>query len=266
MSKTIGFIGAGNMGKAIIKGILSVGQATPEEIFVYDSYQPSLENIQRELGVSVTLSENEVVQKANIIILAVKPNVIDEVLNKIKEDITKDKVLVSIAAGTSIEKLSANLPNGTKIVRVMPNTPALVGYGMSAISCNLHVTEEEKQDLVSIFNSFGKAELISESLMDAVTGLSGSGPAYVYLFIEALADGAVFQGMSRESAYKFAAQTVLGSAQMVLQTGKHPGELKDMVSSPGGTTIAAVKSLENDGFRSAVINAVNAAAEKSRNM
>ena len=266
MSKTIGFIGAGNMGKAIIKGILSVGQATPEEIFVYDSYQPSLESIQRELGVSITSSEKEVAQKASIIILAVKPNVINEVLNKIKEDITKDKVIVSIAAGTSIEKLSANLPNGTKIVRVMPNTPALVGYGMSAISCNLHVTEEEKQDLLSIFNSFGKAELISESLMDAVTGLSGSGPAYVYLFIEALADGAVFQGMSRESAYKFAAQTVLGAAQMVLQTGKHPGELKDMVSSPGGTTIAAVKSLENDGFRSAVINAVNAAAEKSRNM
>ena len=266
MSKTIGFIGAGNMGKAIIKGILSVGQATPEEILVYDSYQPSLERIQRELGVSITSSENEVAQKASIIILAVKPNVINEVLNKIKEDITRDKVLVSIAAGTSIEKLSDNLPNETKVVRVMPNTPALVGQGMSAISCNPHVTEEEKQVVLSIFNSFGKAELVSESLMDAVTGLSGSGPAYVYLFIEALADGAVFQGMSRESAYKFAAQTVLGSAQMVLQTGKHPGELKDMVSSPGGTTIAAVKSLENDGFRSAVINAVNASAEKSRNM
>ena len=134
MSKTIGFIGAGNMGKAIIKGILSVGQATPGEIFVYDSYQPSLEGIQRELGVSITTSENEVVQKASIIILAVKPNAIDEVLNKIKDDLTKEKVLVSIAAGTPIEKLSANLSNESKVVRVMPNTPALVGQGMSAIS------------------------------------------------------------------------------------------------------------------------------------
>ena len=262
MSKTIGFIGAGNMGKAIIKGILSVGQATPEEIFVYDSYQPSLDSIQSELGVSITSSENEVVQKASIIILAVKPNAIDEVLNKIKDDLTKEKVLVSIAAGTPIEKLSAHLSNESKVVRVMPNTPALVGQGMSAISCNPYVTEEEKQAILAVFNSFGEAEIVSESLMDAVTGLSGSGPAYVYLFIEALADGAVFEGMPRESAYKFAAQTVLGAAQMVLETGKHPGELKDMVSSPGGTTIAAVKSLENNGFRSAVINAVNAAAKK----
>jgi pyrroline-5-carboxylate reductase len=266
MSKTVGFIGAGNMGKAILKGILSVGQTTPEEIFVYDSHQPNLESIHRELGVSITSNENEVAQKASIIILAVKPNAINEVLNKVKDDITKDKIVVSIAAGTSIEQLSANLPSETKIVRVMPNTPALVGYGMSAISCNSYLTEDEKQEILSIFNSFGKAELVSESLMDAVTGLSGSGPAYVYLFIEALADGAVVEGMPRESAYKFAAQTVLGAAQMVLQTGKHPGELKDMVSSPGGTTIAAVKSLENDGFRSAVINAVNASAEKSRNM
>jgi pyrroline-5-carboxylate reductase len=266
MSKTIGFIGAGNMGKAIMKGILSAGQASPDEIFVFDLYQPSLDAVHSEMGVSIASSEKEVAQKAEIIILAVKPNGISEVLNTINEEISEDKVVVSIAAGTSIEKLSANLPDHAKIVRVMPNTPALVGYGMSAISCNPYVTEEEQQVILSIFNSFGEAELVGENLMDAVTGISGSGPAYVYMFIEALADGAVVEGMSRNNAYKFAAQTVLGAAQMVLQTGKHPGELKDMVSSPGGTTIAAVKSLENDGFRSAVMNAVIASAEKNRNM
>lgn len=265
MSK-IGFIGAGNMGKAIIKGIVAAGIASPKEIYVYDVYKPALEAIQMELGVNTTTSEREVAQQAKIILLAVKPNMVPKVLSTIKDDIIESKIIVSIAAGVTLERLTANLPEQTKIVRVMPNTPALVGCGMSALCFNPFVAEEEKQEVLAIFNSFGEAEVVGEYLIDAVTGISGSGPAYVYMFIEALADGAVVAGMPRSSAYKFAAQTVLGSAKMVLETGKHPGELKDMVSSPGGTTITAVRSLENDGFRAAVINAVVAAAEKNKSL
>ncbi|WP_338449783.1 pyrroline-5-carboxylate reductase [Niallia oryzisoli] len=266
MSRTIGFVGAGNMGKAIMNGIIKAGIASPQDIVVYDVYPPSLDAVQTELGVTTTSNEKEVVQKADIIILAVKPNNIAEVLTTIKEDISADKIIVSIAAGVTLERLSANVPEKTKIVRVMPNTPALVGEGMSALSCNAYVTKEEQAELLAIFRSFGEAEVVGDYLMDVVTGLSGSGPAFVYMFIEALADGAVAEGLSRANAYKFAAQTVLGSAKVVLETGKHPGELKDMVSSPGGTTIAGVKSLENDRFRAAVINAVVAATEKSRTL
>ena len=266
MSKTIGFIGAGNMGKAMMSGIVKAGIASSQEIIVYDVYLPSLDAVQAELGVMTASSEKEVVQKADIVILAVKPNMISEVLHTIKVNLSDDKILVSIAAGVTLERLSADLSEKTKIVRVMPNTPALVGEGMSALSCNSYVTKEDQQELLAIFKSFGEAEVVSDSLMDVVTGLSGSGPAFVYMFIEALADGAVAEGMSRPNAYKFAAQTVLGSAKVVLETGKHPGELKDMVSSPGGTTIAGVKSLENDRFRASVINAVVAATEKSRTL
>lgn len=266
MSKTIGFVGAGNMGKAIMNGIIKAGIASPQDIVVFDVYPPSLDAVQTELGVTTTSSEKEVVQKSDIVILAVKPNNIAEVLTTIKEEISADKIIVSIAAGVTLERLSANVPEKTKIVRVMPNTPALVGEGMSALSCNTYVTKEDQAELLAIFRSFGEAEVVGDYLMDVVTGLSGSGPAFVYMFIEALADGAVAEGMSRANAYKFAAQTVLGSAKVVLETGKHPGELKDMVSSPGGTTIAGVKSLENDRFRAAVMNAVVAATEKSRTL
>lgn len=265
MSK-IGFIGAGNMGKAIIKGIIAAELTSPEEIFVYDVFKPTLESIEMELGVTTASSEREVAQQAKIIVLAVKPNMVPEVLNTIKDDISENKIIVSIAAGVTLERLNANLPKQTKLVRVMPNTPALVGCGMTALCFNSFVVEEEKQEVLTIFESLGEAEVVGEYLIDAVTGLSGSGPAYVYMFIEALADGGVLAGMPRSSAYKFAAQTVLGSAKMVLETGKHPGELKDMVSSPGGTTITAVRSLENDGFRAAIINAVVAAAEKNKSL
>ncbi|WP_071393039.1 pyrroline-5-carboxylate reductase [Bacillus tuaregi] len=264
MGKTIGFVGAGNMGKAMMGGIVKAGIAAPQEIVVYDVYLPSLDAVQTELGVTTASNEKEVMEKADIVILAVKPNMVADVLNTIKGEVSEDKLIVSIAAGVTLERLSANVPEKTKIVRVMPNTPALVGEGMSALSCNSYVTKADQEELLKIFNSFGEAEIVSDYLMDVVTGLSGSGPAFVYMFIEALADGAVAEGMSRANAYKFAAQTVLGSAKVVLETGKHPGELKDMVSSPGGTTIAGVKSLENDRFRAAVMNAVVAATEKSR--
>ncbi|MBP2097780.1 pyrroline-5-carboxylate reductase [Enterococcus rivorum] len=266
MNKKIGFIGAGNMGKAMMNGILSSGITSAENIFVYDAYQPVLDQVQQEFGVTLCKNEKELAEKVQIIILAVKPNMILTVLDDIKERISKDDIVVSIAAGVTIEKLSAHLLAETKIVRVMPNTPALVGLGMSSVSLNDFISEQEGEEILSIFRSFGEAEFVAEYLIDAVVGVSGSAPAYVYMFIEALADGAVLAGLSRPLAYKFAAQTVLGSAKMVLETGKHPGELKDMVTSPGGTTIAAVSSLENNGFRGAVIDAVTTAAEKNRTM
>lgn len=266
MNQTIGFIGAGNMGKAIMKGIISAELTAPNEVAVYDPFKPALEAIYDELGVTITTNEKEVIHQANMIILAVKPNLIEDILQTVQKDITEEKVIVSIAAGVTIDQISNCLPDHAKVVRVMPNTPALVGSGMSALCLNEYVTDEDKHNVLAVFESFGKAEIVDEHLIDAVVGVSGSAPAYVYMFIEALADGAVVMGMSRSSAYTFAAQAVLGSAQMVLETEKHPGELKDMVTSPGGTTIAAVKSLENDNFRSAVINAVVAAAEKNKSM
>ena len=182
-------------------------------------------------------------------------------------------MIISIAAGLSVEALQKMAEEGrdsqdltTKIIRVMPNTPAMVGEGMSALCRNKYVTEEEFQFVMKIFSGIGSAEEVDESLMDAVTGVSGSGPAYVYLFIEALADGGVLAGLPRDKAVKFAAQTVLGSARMVLETGKHPGELKDAVCSPAGTTIEGVRALEAEGLRYAVMSAVAASAEKSKNM
>lgn len=174
--------------------------------------------------------------------------------------------MLFLLGGVTIQDLEELTSAKTKIVRVMPNTPALVGEAMSSISPNINVSSEEINEVTAIFTSFGEAEVVSENLMDAVIGVSGSSPAYVYMFIEALADGAVLSGMPRDKAYKFAAQAVLGAAKTVLETGEHPGKLKDMVTSPGGTTIEAVKSLENDGFRSAVINAVQAAANKNSSM
>lgn len=185
----------------------------------------------------------------------------------------REKVVISIAAGLSVEDLQRMAEEGcgprgvkTKIIRVMPNTPAMVGAGMSALCRNEYVTEEEFEFVMKIFSGIGSAEEVEESLMDAVTGVSGSGPAYVYLFIEALADGGVLAGLPRAKAVKFAAQTVLGSARMVLETGRHPGELKDAVCSPAGTTIEGVRALEAERFRHAVMSAVAASAEKSKNM
>lgn len=266
MNKTIGFLGAGNMGKAIIKGIIASNITPSKNIIVYDVYQPAVAEAEKNLKITGAASEVTVAEQSDMIILAVKPNTIGTVLDTIGGHLKENTVVVSIAAGRTLAQLESHLPEGTKIVRVMPNTPALVSMGMSALSPNAYVTDEDKAFVADVFRSFGKAEFVGEYLMDAVVGVSGSAPAYVYMFIEALADGAVLAGMPRAQAYQFAAQTVLGSAQMVLETGKHPGELKDMVTSPGGTTIAAVQSLENDGFRSAVINAVLAAAEKNKVM
>ncbi|MBC1479781.1 pyrroline-5-carboxylate reductase [Listeria seeligeri] len=265
--KKIGFIGAGNMGTAMIRGLAKTDYINRKDLFVCGRKIEKLQPLETEFqGIQLTTSIEELAEQADIIILSVKPYTIPEVLTNIKNNLTPDKIIISVAAGVTIADLENLTPPETKIVRVMPNTPALVGEAMSSITPNGSVTAEETEIITTIFASFGKAEVVPESLMDAVVGVSGSSPAYVYMFIEALADGAVLNGLPRDKAYKFAAQAVLGAAKMVLETGEHPGKLKDMVTSPGGTTIEAVKSLEDSGFRSAVINAVQAAAVKNSNM
>ncbi|MBC1421413.1 pyrroline-5-carboxylate reductase [Listeria seeligeri] len=265
--KKIGFIGAGNMGTAMIRGLAKTDYINRKDLFVCGRNIEKLHPLETEFqGIQLTTSIEELAEQADIIILSVKPYTIPEVLTNIKNKLSKDKIIISVAAGVTIQDLENLTTKETKIVRVMPNTPALVGEAMSSITPNGSVTAEETEIITTIFASFGKAEVVPESLMDAVVGVSGSSPAYVYMFIEALADGAVLNGLPRDKAYKFAAQAVLGAAKMVLETGEHPGKLKDMVTSPGGTTIEAVKSLEDSGFRSAVINAVQAAAVKNSNM
>lgn len=262
--KTLGLIGAGNMGSAMLGGIVKSGLLKPEDITVADLYQPSLDKVKAEHGVNITTDSAEVVKNCDAFIIALKPNILEVAISPISKFIKEDQLVISIAAGKKIEQIESIVGSDKKVIRIMPNTPALVGEGMAGIAANKNVTSEELEEVKKIFESFGEAEIVSEKLMDTVTGVSGSGPAYVFMFIEAMADAAVLDGMPRPQAYKFAAQTVLGSAKMVLDLGRHPGELKDMVCSPAGTTIEAVKVLEDKGFRSAVINAVHECTEKSK--
>jgi pyrroline-5-carboxylate reductase len=266
MNRRIGFIGAGNMGKAIIGGLMASKAVQPEQVFVFNPSVEKIKPLQTQFGVNIAGSAKEIVEFADIIFLAVKPNVVSSVLSDILGSLREDSVIVSVAAGVTLDAMQVIIGNHRKIVRAMPNTPALVNEAMTSITPNANVSEEELADVTTIFNSFGKSAVVPEYLIHAVVGASGSAPAYVFMFIEAIADAAVLAGMPRDQAYKFAAQGVLGSAKMVLETGKHPGELKDMVCSPGGTTIEAVKTLENYGFRSAVINAIGSCIDKSKKM
>ena len=266
MGKIIGFIGGGNMGGAIVGGIVGAGLATPEAIIVSDKNQEGLARLKETYGVRTTTDNRTAAAAADLLFLAVKPGIYPAVIPEIRDLIRPDTVIVSIAAGQTIAKVEALFEHPIRLMRVMPNTPALVGEAMSALSPNGNMEPEDIRQVENIFNSLGRAELVPESLMDAVVGVSGSSPAYVYMFIEAMADAAVADGMPRAQAYKFAAQAVLGSARMVLETGLHPGALKDMVCSPGGTTIEAVAVLEQEGLRSAVIKAQRACTEKSREM
>ena len=226
----------------------------------------NLNKLKDEYNINVTVDAREVVKNSDIVFMAVKPNIFDGVLEGVKDLIGDGKIVVSIAAGKSISSMENIIGDDKKIIRTMPNTPALVNEGMSALCPNKNIEDEELKIVKGIFDSFGKSEVVGEYLIDSVIGVSGSSPAYVFMFIEAMADAAVVGGMPRKQAYNFAAQSVLGAAKMVLESGKHPGELKDMVCSPGGTTIEAVKVLENEGMRSSVINAVCACIEKSKEM
>ncbi len=295
----LGIIGTGNMASAILKGYLAT-DTDAHNVYVVGHSEAKTSAFASENDITACSDIEELTQKCDALLIAVKPKDVRDVLAKVKSKLDGDdasKVVISIAAGISTsqltdmltatqsadaaaasqntdaaarpksaDKLKKDQKQNPKIIRVMPNTPAMVCAGMSALCRTKSVTDEEFEYVMDIFRSIGEAEEVPESLMDAVTGVSGSGPAFVYMFIEALADGAVFAGLPREKAQKLAAQTVLGSAMMVLKTNRHPGELKDAVCSPAGTTIEGVKTLENAGFRSAVMNAVIAAAEKSRNM
>ncbi len=262
----IGFIGLGNMAKAMIGGMLSKGIARPNELIGSAKTEKTRMAVQEKYGIEVLADNGAVAEASDILILAVKPQMFAEVIPQIRERLGKDALLVSIAAGKTIAQIEEMLGGSFKVVRCMPNTPAMVGEGCSGVCRNERVTEEEMARCMKLVSSFGLAQEVSEKLMDAVVGVSGSSPAFVFLFLEALADGGVKAGMPRAQAYQFAAQTVLGSAKLMLETGKHPGELKDMVCSPGGTTIEGVQVLEDMGLRSAVMNAVEACVEKSRNM
>ena len=262
----IGFIGGGNMGGAIIGGIINAGIADKSDIIVSDKNGAALENINKKYGVSTEKDNKNTAQRSDMLFLCVKPQFLSSVTDEIKDNIKEGSVIVSIVAGKSLCALGAALGADKKIIRVMPNTPALVGEGMAALVPNENVSEDETGEVIRVFSSFGKCERVTENLMDAVTAVSGSSPAYVFILIEAMADAAVAGGMARDKAYTFAAQAVLGSAKMVIDTGKHPGELKDMVCSPAGTTIDAVAALEKNGFRNAVIEAMRACMEKSNRL
>jgi len=262
----IGFIGCGNMAQAMIGGIIKSGYVSRESIIASNPSKGKLQLVKDKDNILTTLDNIEVAKFADIIVLSVKPNKYQGVIDEIKDFIKPSVIIVSIAAGININYLEKAFKKDIKVARVMPNTPALVGEGMSALSFNAQVTLEEKLEVTRIFESFGKTETLDESLMDAVPAISGSSPAYVFMFIEALADGAVLSGIQRDKAYKMAAQAVLGAAKMVLETGKHPGELKDNVCSPGGTTIEAVYTLEKDNFRGSIMSAMASCTAKAKKM
>lgn len=263
--KKIGFIGAGNMGGAILGGILNSKIIDNNHIIASAKSDRTIEKIKRDYNVNVTKNSKEVVEFSDLIVIGVKPEIYDEILEEIK-DLIDDKIIITIAAGKTIEAMEQIIGDDKKIVRTMPNTPSLVGEGMTSLSPNKNISEEELDFVKSIFDSLGKSEVVKEDLIHAVIGASGSSTAYAFMFIEAIADGAVRAGMPRDKAYTFAAQGVLGAAKMVLDTEKHPGELKDMVCSPGGTTIEAVKVLEEEKFRGAVLKAIDSCIKKSIEM
>lgn len=264
--KKIGFIGAGNMAEALVKGLISSEFFTKDRIIVSDVIQGRLDLLSSLYGVKVTQKNPEVVKFSDFVVLAVKPNLIGRVMDEINDHLIPKKILISIAAGISTASIMRD-DKRVKVVRVMPNTPALVLAGASALYCVPSVTQEEREDVKRIFDSVGITYIVeSEELLDAVTGLSGSGPAFVSIFIEALADGGVKMGLQRSVALRLAAQTVYGTALMVLDGGIHPAELKDRVSSPSGTTIEGIKEIEVRGFRGAVISAVESAVRRSKEL
>lgn len=262
-TKTLGFIGAGNMAEALVKGLLHAKVMPPASILVSDVKAERLAHFAEEHGVKTTQDNHALVRACDVIVLSVKPQVIDKVLGLIGADVTAGKLVISVAAGVPVSAIEARLPDGAHVVRTMPNTPATVQAGATAIAAGTHATEEDLEVARALFTAVGRVVTLDESLLDAVTGLSGSGPAYVMLMIEALADGGVKVGLHRDTALLLAAQTVYGSAKLLLDTGEHPGRLKDMVTSPGGTAIAGLHTLESGGLRRTLIDAVEAATNRA---
>ena len=261
--KKIGFVGAGNMAGALIKGLLLSGTVGPTQIQASDVREERLAELAKEHGIAVTKDNATLAAWSDVIVLAVKPQIIDKVMVPIASALRPEALVVSIAAGVPIEFIESRLPPETRVVRTMPNTAAIALAGATAIAPGTHASEEDLRLARQLFEAIGRVVVLDESLLDAVTGLSGSGPAYVMLMIEALADGGVKVGLHRETALLLAAQTVYGSAKLLLETGEHPGRIKDMVTSPGGTAIAGLHTLEAGGLRTTLINAVESATRPS---
>ncbi|MGJ8643977.1 MAG: pyrroline-5-carboxylate reductase [Luteolibacter sp.] len=259
----LGVIGCGKMGTALVAGALQAGVVKAEDVLGTDVFQGARDHFREKTGAEVTSDLSEVISASDIILLCTKPQDAFSAMSDISGDAGEGKLLVSIAAGVTLENLEKHAPGGMRVVRTMPNTPALVGKGAAAYCLGTRCVEGDDEAVQALLASVGMAVQVPEKLMDAVTGLSGSGPAYIYLVIEALADGGVRAGLPRADALKLAAQTVSGAAEMVIQTGEHPAVLKDMVTSPGGTTIAGLTALEDRNVRSAFISAVSAAKDRA---
>lgn len=264
--KTVGFIGAGNMATAIIKGLVSAGSPGLGKISAFDVRREKLDALARDLGVLPAESNEALCRNNEVVILAVKPQNINEVLREISGAVNEEKLLISIAAGVNLFQIESHLKRKARLIRVMPNAPLLAGCGMTAVSYGNTVKEDDKRFVLDMFGAVGRVIEVGEHLMDAVTALSGSGPAFVFSFIEGLADGGVKVGIGREEALLMAAQTVAGAARMMLSTGLHPCELKDMITSPGGTTIQGCHVLDSSGFGGIVMSAVEAAYKRAREM
>ncbi len=260
----VGFIGSGNMASAIIGGLLNKGSVSSSDLYVTDASSEALERISsRFKGINTSTDNLAFLEKLDYLFLAVKPHIYEPVIRQIRKAVSDSTVIITIAAGKSRAQVLGLFERDLKLVRTMPNTPALVGEGMTALCPTENLSEAEVKEVIDLMGACGRAELLEERLFDGYTALCGSSPAYVFMFIEALADGAVREGLPRDKAYRMAAQAVLGSAKMVLETGTHPGELKDQVCSPGGSTIEAVGVLEEKGLRSALMEAVRVCADKS---
>jgi pyrroline-5-carboxylate reductase len=263
ISRRIGMLGAGNMAGALIRGLLASGSVTPDKINASDVRHDHLKELATEYGIKTFTDNRELAAASDLVVLAVKPQVVDRVLEQMASAFSPGTLLVSIAAGVPIRSLEARLPDHVRVVRAMPNTAAIALAGATGIAPGSRATQEDVDVTQTLFAAIGRSVVLDESLIDAVTGLSGSGPAYVMVMIEALADGGVKVGLHRDTALLLAAQTVYGSAKLLLETGEHPGRLKDMVTSPGGTAIAGLHTLETGGLRRTLIDAVDSATKRA---
>ncbi len=266
LGKKLAFIGTGNMAEALVRGLIRAGMSKPSDIVCTARRPERIEQVRAAYGVGVSADNAAAVSGAEVIVLSVKPQAMNKILDQIAPAVDPHKLIISLAAGVPIAAIARKLGQGTRVVRAMPNTPALVGAGATAIASGEHATAEDLALAKSLFDAVGLCVVVEEALLDAVTGLSGSGPAYLFLVIEALSDAGVKVGLARYIAQALAAQTVLGSAKLQIETGTHPGQLKDQVTSPGGTAIAGLHTLEAGGLRTTLINAVEAATRRAREL
>ncbi|MCA9580985.1 MAG: pyrroline-5-carboxylate reductase [Myxococcales bacterium] len=266
IQEKIAFLGAGNMAGALIRGLLHAGASKATDILATDVRSERLAELAEKHGIGTDADNRAAVAWADVLVLSTKPQVFPRLLSELEGIVDGSKLVVSIAAGVPIAAIEKRLGQGVRVIRVMPNTPALVDAGATAIAAGSHATKEDIALVKAIFDNVGITVVLDESAMDAVTGLSGSGPAYIFMIIEALADAGVKVGLHRETAQRLAAQTVMGSAKLLIDTGEHPGRLKDMVTSPGGTAIAGLHTLEEGSLRTTLMNAVESATNRAKEL